>query len=33
VVLAVLPGLLERVSAQGLKAVSLATACANEPRE
>ena len=33
VVLAVLPGLLERVSAQGLKAVSLATACASEPGE
>ncbi|HEY6241634.1 MAG TPA: polysaccharide deacetylase family protein [Burkholderiales bacterium] len=33
VVLAVLPGLLERVSAQGLKAVSLASACANEPGE
>ena len=33
VVLAVLPGLLERVSALGLKAVSLVSACANEPGE
>jgi peptidoglycan/xylan/chitin deacetylase (PgdA/CDA1 family) len=33
VVLAVLPALLERISAQGLKAVSLASACADEPVE
>ncbi len=33
VVLAVLPELLERISAQGLKAVSLASACADEPVE
>jgi peptidoglycan/xylan/chitin deacetylase (PgdA/CDA1 family) len=33
VVLAVLPTLLEQISAQGLKAVSLASACANEPVE
>jgi peptidoglycan/xylan/chitin deacetylase (PgdA/CDA1 family) len=33
VVLAVLPALLERLSAQGLKAVSLASACADEPVE
>jgi peptidoglycan/xylan/chitin deacetylase (PgdA/CDA1 family) len=33
VVLAVLPALLEQISAQGLKAVSLASACAEEPVE
>jgi len=33
VVLAVLPALLEQISAQGLKAVSLASACADEPVE
>ncbi len=33
VVLAVLPALLERISAQGLKAVSLASACADGPAE
>jgi peptidoglycan/xylan/chitin deacetylase (PgdA/CDA1 family) len=33
VALAVLPALLERISAQGLKAVSLASACADEPVE
>jgi peptidoglycan/xylan/chitin deacetylase (PgdA/CDA1 family) len=33
VVLSVLPALLEQVSAQGLKAVSLASACADEPVE
>ena len=33
VVLAVLPVLLEKLSAQGLKAVSLASACADEPGE
>jgi peptidoglycan/xylan/chitin deacetylase (PgdA/CDA1 family) len=33
VALAVLPALLERISAQGLKAVSLASACADEPLE
>ncbi len=33
VVLAVLPVLLEQLSAQGLKAVSLASACADEPVE
>jgi peptidoglycan/xylan/chitin deacetylase (PgdA/CDA1 family) len=33
VVLAVLPELLKQVSAQGLKAVSLASACADEPVE
>jgi peptidoglycan/xylan/chitin deacetylase (PgdA/CDA1 family) len=32
-VLAVLPELLEQISAQGLKAVSLASACADEPVE
>jgi peptidoglycan/xylan/chitin deacetylase (PgdA/CDA1 family) len=33
VVLAVLPALLEQLSARGLKAVSLVSACANEPGE
>ena len=33
VVLAVLPALLERLSARGLKAVSLVSACASEPGE
>jgi peptidoglycan/xylan/chitin deacetylase (PgdA/CDA1 family) len=33
VVFAVLPALLERISAQGLKAVPLASACADEPVE
>jgi len=33
VVLAVLPALLDRLSARGLKAVSLVSACASEPGE
>ena len=33
VMLSVLPALLEQISAKGLKAVSLASACADEPVE